>query len=110
METTSKAVTELIAALEVAEKYVGCGDNSCVFVKAKGMGTNGGCRCIESARPGVHPALGQLFRVVKCHAPALLDGIGILQRIAGSRSEDELFSLVREARVLVDTALAGGGK
>ena len=26
---------------------LGCGDNSCQFVKAKGMGTNGGCRCYE---------------------------------------------------------------
>lgn len=25
----------------------GCGDNSCEFVKARGMATNGGCRCAD---------------------------------------------------------------
>lgn len=28
----------------------GCGDHSCLVLKPKGMGTNGGCRCIP---PGV---------------------------------------------------------
>lgn len=26
---------------------VGCGDNSCMLVKPRGMATNGGCRCGE---------------------------------------------------------------
>ncbi len=26
---------------------VGCGDNSCIWGSPGGMGTNGGCRCID---------------------------------------------------------------
>jgi len=26
-------------------KLIGCGDNSCIFARPKGPGTNGGCRC-----------------------------------------------------------------
>jgi len=29
----------------------GCGDHSCVFGPPKGMGTNGGCRCLKDIRP-----------------------------------------------------------
>lgn len=34
--------------------HYGCGDNSCLFNKPKGMATNGGCRC--------HDKLEQAFR------------------------------------------------
>lgn len=32
---------------ELKELGLGCGDNSCYFVKPLGMATNGGCRCFE---------------------------------------------------------------
>ena len=32
----------------MAEKYIGCGDSSCVIEKPKGMATNGGCRCFTA--------------------------------------------------------------
>lgn len=28
--------------------FVGCGDNSCVFEKPRGAGTNGGCQCLKA--------------------------------------------------------------
>ena len=52
---------ELREAAALAGHYVGCGDNSCLFVKPKGMGTNGGCRC--SRRPGAIDALAKLYRL-----------------------------------------------
>jgi hypothetical protein len=57
-------VVELAQAVALTSEYVGCGDNSCLFVKPQGMATNGGCRCIErgSGRPGVAPALGKLYK------------------------------------------------
>jgi hypothetical protein len=58
-------IAKLREAVERCANHLGCGDNSCVFVKPTGMATNGGCRCIEHARPGVHPSLGYLFRVAK---------------------------------------------
>lgn len=63
--TQEKAILALEAALQTARKYVGCGDNSCRFVTPGGMATNGGCRCIEHARPGVHPSLGMVFRAAE---------------------------------------------
>lgn len=32
---------------ELVNKHIGCGDNSCMFEKPKGMATNGGCSCLE---------------------------------------------------------------
>lgn len=32
-------------------KLDGCGDNSCMFGSPGGMGTNGGCQCLESLLP-----------------------------------------------------------
>lgn len=60
-----RAVRELArirSAAADASMYLGCGDNSCLFIKPRGMATNGGCRCIEDAKPGVRPTLGRLFR------------------------------------------------
>lgn len=56
---------ELRQEAETAARYAGCGDHSCLFVKPNGMGTNGGCRCIERARPGLAFALGKLFRAAR---------------------------------------------
>lgn len=56
---------DVFEAVSTAESYAGCGDNSCLFVKPKGMATNGGCRCVDRGcgRPGLTPALGKLYRV-----------------------------------------------
>ena len=50
-----------------AKQCVGCGDNSCLFVKPKGMATNGGCRCVErgGGRPGVNTSLAALYKAVE---------------------------------------------
>lgn len=55
--------SELNDALEKVSEYVGCGDNSCLFVRPRGMATNGGCRCRD--RPFVIAALAALFKAVK---------------------------------------------
>jgi hypothetical protein len=65
------AFDDLRDAYELAGNYLGCGDNSCVFVKPKGMATNGGCRCIEHARPGVHASLGRVFRMLGAYLDEL---------------------------------------
>ncbi len=31
-------------------ELIGCGDNSCLIAKPKGMATNGGCRCFNGMR------------------------------------------------------------
>lgn len=49
-ELLKKAVgvtDDLAVAAEALTSLLGCGDNSCLFVKPKGMATNGGCRCWE---------------------------------------------------------------
>lgn len=35
-------------AIKARLREMGCGDNSCSSVQHTGMGTNGGCRCLES--------------------------------------------------------------
>lgn len=56
-------MSKLEAAVEQVEKYVGCGDSSCMFVRPKGMHTNGGCRC--KYKPGVFPSLAKLYKLAK---------------------------------------------
>ncbi len=51
---------ETRAALAQASGFVGCGDNSCRFVKPSGVGTNGGCRCAD--KPFVMAALAALYK------------------------------------------------
>jgi hypothetical protein len=55
----------LTSALADADRMVGggCGDNSCLFVKPDGPGTNSGCYCRDL--PGVMPALAGLYRAAK---------------------------------------------
>jgi len=55
-------MTALDEALETCAQYLGCGDNSCLFVKPRGMATNGGCRCKD--RPFVIAALARLYKAV----------------------------------------------
>lgn len=55
-------------AFETAEKHVGCGDTSCRFKKARGMSTNGGCRCENL--PFAMGALAKLYRAVRDHLTA----------------------------------------
>ena len=53
----------LRAAIEAARPYLNCGDNSCHFAPTKGgMRTNGGCCCIDRARPFVAPALAAVWK------------------------------------------------
>ncbi len=61
-------------AVETAAKYVGegCGDNSCIFERPRGMATNGGCRCVER-RPGVRHALAKLYKATKAAVERLGD-------------------------------------
>lgn len=55
---------KLREAVNLATKYVGCGDTSCLFVKTKGMGTNGGCSCLDRYnKPGIKPALANLYKI-----------------------------------------------
>lgn len=56
----SRDLTEAVATVR---KYVGCGDNSCLFEKPSGPGTNGGCQCITHARPFVAAALARLYKL-----------------------------------------------
>lgn len=49
---------------EMRELGLGCGDNSCYFVKPKGMGTNGGCACLPD-----RSTIKTLIKIV----PAYLD-------------------------------------
>lgn len=75
-----------VEAWHLVDKYVGCGDNSCMFKKAEdgkklasalppldallpkpsGMATNGGCRCVErgGGRPGVAASLAKLYKAL----------------------------------------------
>ena len=64
------AKVELQEPLELCIKYLGCGDNSCLFVRSKGMSTNGGCRCCGHGghRPFVPAALARLFKAVQALA------------------------------------------
>ena len=56
----------VLEAFTLARTYVGCGDNSCLFVKPSGMATNGGCRCVEcgTGRPFVTAALAGIYKAV----------------------------------------------
>lgn len=69
-------------AVELVAKYTGCGDNSCLFSKPTGPGTNGGCQCIKLARPFVAAALAKLYR----------DARGLLAGAEPARTEAPLVS------------------
>jgi hypothetical protein len=58
------ALESLRLVVNVVDRYVGCGDNSCMFGSGpKGMGTNGGCRCLEHGPTASRLVL--LYRAVK---------------------------------------------
>jgi len=38
------------AKLLIRDLRQGCGDNSCYFKTPSGVGTNGGCRCVEKVQ------------------------------------------------------------
>jgi hypothetical protein len=44
---------------------LGCGDNSCKYVKPSGMATNGGCRCAQNNSRNVERFL--LRNIAKLH-------------------------------------------
>lgn len=61
-------IDKLRAALDLIDKHLYCQDNSCGFVakkNKKGVGTNGGCRCIESRVPFGRASLVNLVRVCR---------------------------------------------
>jgi hypothetical protein len=60
-------LAELKAAYDEATRWVGCGDNSCMFVKPTGMATNGGCRCLgrDGCAPGIPRSLAKLYKAAK---------------------------------------------
>lgn len=64
-----EAEKELLrAAMRTVDRHVlGCLDNSCLFVEHKGVGTNGGCRCItkDKARPFEVQALAALVKTAR---------------------------------------------
>ena len=64
LESQRDLLREIVEATALASQYVGCGDNSCLFVKPSGMATNGSCRCVErgNGRPGVASSLGRLYK------------------------------------------------
>lgn len=79
----------------LADEVFGCGDNSCLVRKPRGMATNGGCRCLErladSQQSGWRPVEGQRGKVeerrnwqrlvtLSREVPALLDAIERLER------------------------------
>lgn len=74
----SERLARLREAYNLCTHYLGCGDNSCMFVKPRGMATNGGCRCLGrgEGKPGAAPALGRLFKAVEAllAAPGATDG------------------------------------
>jgi len=70
-KSDAAAIREALdAAVCSVRKVVGCGDNSCLFVKPKGMATNGGCRCLDGHRPFATQAVAQLYKA----SIAVLDG------------------------------------
>lgn len=56
-------------AVELVTRYGGCGDNSCLFVRPAGAGTNGGCCCLDRANSArsrlLATALAGLYREVR---------------------------------------------
>lgn len=53
-------IEALRAVVRRAGDLLGCGDNSCLFIKPRGMATNGGCRCLNA--PGVSRTLSNLYK------------------------------------------------
>jgi hypothetical protein len=51
---------DVIEAVNSAAALVGCGDSLCLFVRPRGMATNGGCQCLR--RPFVGASLARLFK------------------------------------------------
>jgi hypothetical protein len=70
----NKRVGGLRDAFEELSKHVGCGDSSCVFGTPRGMATNGGCICIERARPFVAAGCGKLYRALRDFLAAEVEG------------------------------------
>jgi hypothetical protein len=70
--TREQQLEEALRALTEALN-LDCGDNSCRFARKRGgMRTNGGCRCIESRKPGAVSRIAAAHRA----ALALLEGDG----------------------------------
>ena len=60
------AYAAMVIALREVDRLMGCGDNSCRFVKPMGMATNGGCRClVKDYKPGQVPSLANLVKAVR---------------------------------------------
>lgn len=52
--------------VELVKSRAGCGDNSCLFRKPQGAGTNGGCTCLGvGGKPFLRAALAQLYRTAE---------------------------------------------
>ena len=64
--TFEEKIANIIQAVEALSEDVGCGDNSCSFIKPKGMATNGGCRCYVyedlARKPLFRPELALLYK------------------------------------------------
>ena len=50
---------------------IGCGDHSCVVRRPRGMGTNGGCRCLpRELHPDDAVRLRKAFHALRAHIEA----------------------------------------
>ena len=73
----TKAGEVLRPTLATLDNLGGCGDNSCCFVDHKGMGTNGGCRCLGRGGdniPGMHGAVARVVRAARAALKAIGEG------------------------------------
>jgi hypothetical protein len=46
----------------------GCGDHSCIIAKPRGMGTNGGCRCLKEMSFETRVRVGKAIQTLKALA------------------------------------------
>jgi hypothetical protein len=99
-DRTDQQDNRTIARRLVMELAQGCGDHSCRFNKPSGMGTNGGCRCIDK----IEDALSRRSTVPSSDGLAkfLEDVVHLSERlidVAPVRPEDFMRSTVTPAEV-----------
>jgi hypothetical protein len=69
-----------------------CGDNSCMFGQATGMGTNGGCRCLDVAA-----GPGERVRIRKAVA-GLRSELRLLREVEAALRNPDIINMPKEVR------------
>jgi hypothetical protein len=90
-----------------------CGDNSCIFGRPEGMGTNGGCHCFERGRPELVKILNRLAGVARALADKLeeqnrapTNDIGWIEPAIVINSKPLTFAQAMSVRVAVNAFLS----